>query len=702
MKLNYRGPRSGLAPRRGAEAHRRRRSRSTASKYRLAWGGQFENQQRARGAPRADPRRSCSALILLLLYAAFGIAAAGGADPRHRAAGDARRADRAASARHDAQRRSGVGFIALFGVAVHERRHHGGEPQPRARPRRAAARGGAGRRGRAAAAGADDGDGRDRRHAAGGARDRRRQRRAAQPRDRRRRRARPGDAADAVHHPDALFRARAPRRRGGPRGARPTAGKYRSCRRMAGQGRAWRDDDGEPLDGVAALALAALLAGCAVGPDFVHAAGARRDAAIRPSRWRRAPHRRRRRAAQAQRFVRDLDLPGQWWTLFHSRPLNALVERALANNPDLQAAQAALRVARENVYAQQGRAVSAGRRQLHRHPAAAADRGAGRSTIPTVAPTFNLFTGQLNVSYSPDVFGGTRRSIESAGGAGGCPALPARSDLSDADLEHRGRRRAGSLAARPDRGDAADHQDRARRARSAAATARARPDRRGSTSWRRRRRWRRSSRPCRRCRSSWRSSATCWRRWPAASRATGLSQTVRAGGAAAAARPAGQPAVASWSSSVPTSGRRSQPACRRRPDRRRHRQPAAQHHADRRRPAARRSRSTSCSRPAPASGARRRRDAADLPRRHAVAPRARRQGGLRPGGGAVPQHGHHGVPERRRRAARDPVRCGRAAEGGRVRARGGQEPRHRARRACSSAISTISACSPRSRPISRP
>jgi NodT family efflux transporter outer membrane factor (OMF) lipoprotein len=29
-----------------------------------------------------------------------------------------------------------------------------------------------------------------------------------------------------------------------------------------------------------------------------------------------------------------------------------------------------------------------------------------------VAPTFNLFTTALNVSYSPDVFGGTRRSIE--------------------------------------------------------------------------------------------------------------------------------------------------------------------------------------------------------------------------------------------------------------------------------------------------
>ena len=54
----------------------------------------------------------------------------------------------------------------------------------------------------------------------------------------------------------------------------------------------------------------------------------------------------------AQHFVRDRDIPAEWWTLFRSRPLNTLVEKALVNNPDLQAAQAALRVARENAAAQ--------------------------------------------------------------------------------------------------------------------------------------------------------------------------------------------------------------------------------------------------------------------------------------------------------------------------------------------------------------
>src|SRR5690348_12383683 len=105
--------------------------------------------------------------------------------------------------------------------------------------------------------------------------------------------------------------------------------------------------------GIAALALAALVAGCAVGPDFVpppapDVQGYTPGPLPKGAAWAAT------RGGQAQRLVRELDLPGQWWTLFHSKPLNALVERALANNPELGAAQAALRVARENVRAQRG------------------------------------------------------------------------------------------------------------------------------------------------------------------------------------------------------------------------------------------------------------------------------------------------------------------------------------------------------------
>ncbi len=163
-------------------------------------------------------------------------------------------------------------------------------------------------------------------------------------------------------------------------------------------------------EGIAAACVTALaLAGCAVGPDFKVPAAPDQQG-YTPEPLGHTTTSAATAGGAAQHFVRDLDLPGQWWTLFHSKALNSLVERALANNQDLAAAQAALRVARENVRAQQGQlfpAVDAG---------GAAFRGlppiGGELDNSTVAPTFNLFTTQLNVSYSPDVFGGTRRSIE--------------------------------------------------------------------------------------------------------------------------------------------------------------------------------------------------------------------------------------------------------------------------------------------------
>lgn len=159
------------------------------------------------------------------------------------------------------------------------------------------------------------------------------------------------------------------------------------------------------------VAIAILMhAGCAVGPDFAPPPAPDQQG-YTPEPLGHATASAATAGGAAQHFVRDLDLPGQWWALFHSKPLNSLVEKALAANQDLKAAQAALRVARENVRAQQGLlfpSVDAG---------ASAFRGLPPIAGPVVdnsslAPTFNLFTTQLNVSYVPDVFGGTRRSIE--------------------------------------------------------------------------------------------------------------------------------------------------------------------------------------------------------------------------------------------------------------------------------------------------
>ena len=104
---------------------------------------------------------------------------------------------------------------------------------------------------------------------------------------------------------------------------------------------------------VAFAATALLGSACAVGPDF------ERPAAPDVSGYTSAPLASQTAASdiaggESQRFVQALDIPGQWWTLFHSVALNTLVEDTLQNNPTLPAEEGALRQARENVYAGQG------------------------------------------------------------------------------------------------------------------------------------------------------------------------------------------------------------------------------------------------------------------------------------------------------------------------------------------------------------
>ncbi|RQS72624.1 RND transporter [Burkholderia sp. Bp8963] len=162
-------------------------------------------------------------------------------------------------------------------------------------------------------------------------------------------------------------------------------------------------------NGLALTALAAaLLAGCAVGPDFV------RPKPPDVSGYAREPLPQQTAATaihggEAQRFVQGLDIPGDWWTLFRSPALNALIERALAANPSLQAAQAALRVANEARLAGEGAlfpTVSAGA-SLTRERTTGASLGTGNTT-----PVFTLKTASVNVTYLLDIWGGTRRQIE--------------------------------------------------------------------------------------------------------------------------------------------------------------------------------------------------------------------------------------------------------------------------------------------------
>ena len=108
------------------------------------------------------------------------------------------------------------------------------------------------------------------------------------------------------------------------------------------------------LRGIAGC-TALLAAGCAVGPNF------KPPPAPPVAGYTAAPAGTTAATAlvaggQPQRFRVDADIPADWWRLFHSQSLDALIAAALRDNPGLKSAQAALRVAYEDTRAQIGRA----------------------------------------------------------------------------------------------------------------------------------------------------------------------------------------------------------------------------------------------------------------------------------------------------------------------------------------------------------
>jgi NodT family efflux transporter outer membrane factor (OMF) lipoprotein len=161
----------------------------------------------------------------------------------------------------------------------------------------------------------------------------------------------------------------------------------------------------------AMTAVACLLVSCAVGPNFKPPAAPKTDGYVPPGQTKSETSTAPIQGGEAQHFVDGLDIPGQWWTLFKSAELNALIERALANSPTLESAQAALRQASETMAAQRGAyypSVS-GTVSAARQKAQAAAYG-----IPGFSGAFfyNLDTAEVNVSYTLDAFGGIRREVE--------------------------------------------------------------------------------------------------------------------------------------------------------------------------------------------------------------------------------------------------------------------------------------------------
>lgn len=170
---------------------------------------------------------------------------------------------------------------------------------------------------------------------------------------------------------------------------------------------------------ISLTSVIALLAGCAVGPNFerpaaptvvAYTATPRPDAgtALGPS----------------QHLQEGGEVHPQWWQAFGSEKLNGLIDEALQASPTLAGAQATLHQAQEVYAARAGSTL---------YPQVDASFGSqrqrfspGSSGLPGDAREFSLYNAGLGVRYTFDLAGGNRRALE---------ALAARSDYQTFQLE---------------------------------------------------------------------------------------------------------------------------------------------------------------------------------------------------------------------------------------------------------------------------
>ncbi len=155
-----------------------------------------------------------------------------------------------------------------------------------------------------------------------------------------------------------------------------------------------------------ALASAALLCGCALGPDFTRPTPPAADRYTADTLRVEKPNP---NDKDAQQVLLGQAAEGDWWQLFHSAPLDQVVQRALAGNRTLAAAAANLAQAQELAAAQAGTLA----------PQVGLTAGAGRQKYgaelfgdSTTIPPFTYFAIGPTISYTLDYTGGMARSVE--------------------------------------------------------------------------------------------------------------------------------------------------------------------------------------------------------------------------------------------------------------------------------------------------
>lgn len=173
------------------------------------------------------------------------------------------------------------------------------------------------------------------------------------------------------------------------------------------------------------IPLAAFLSGCAVGPDFA-APEAPLDAGYAAGKPANITQSAPIAGGGAQKLVPGRDIPGEWWRLFRSKQISALVAEAVANHPNIAAAEAALRQARETTEADAASffpsatlTQSVARTQMTTaqfggfSQSSSSSGSQGSSSSGATALLYTLHNSNVAVSFTPDVFGKTMRTVES-------------------------------------------------------------------------------------------------------------------------------------------------------------------------------------------------------------------------------------------------------------------------------------------------
>jgi NodT family efflux transporter outer membrane factor (OMF) lipoprotein len=155
------------------------------------------------------------------------------------------------------------------------------------------------------------------------------------------------------------------------------------------------------------------LAACAVGPDF-HGAPPAAPVAMRAAVFN--------RASEDASSMPPSAAP--WWTALGDPELSALIDTALANSPDVHAAEARLRQSRAALKEQKSNALP--------------KSGASASYINAKLPKSALDLGDLNLynlgfdaTWEVDLFGGTRRAVQAAS----AESIAVAADLADTRVQ---------------------------------------------------------------------------------------------------------------------------------------------------------------------------------------------------------------------------------------------------------------------------